>query len=172
MFCRSCGENIPVDSVFCPNCGKNLLEVAERRVPPEAETETDPILEEEEPTIFRFRRRRTHEAPIDEPDETPADLSADDDEAPQRSFDWHQFSARVSLTRLFWVVGLIFSAVGFVVGLAGNIRSALAWILFGLVLVVAAPKAPEASQQNANAADDAAESPTEHAETLNEEMRD
>lgn len=170
MFCRSCGENIPIDSVFCPNCGKNLLEVTERQIPepePEPVTET----EEEDRPPFRFRRRRP--APDEEVDPAEdADLQEvlPSQRAPR---DYAALLARLSLKRVLWAMGLVFSAVGFIVGLAGHLDPALAWIFFGLVLVIAGPHAPEGN--GASASPDVTRHATvteEEPTRATEEMRD
>ncbi len=168
MFCRSCGENIPVDSVFCPNCGKNLLEVSERQVPM-AEPEVAPIAIDEEPRRFRRRRPTPTEVGADDGGEDEPFIDADSEGREPR--DYSQLWARLSLKRLLWIMGLAFAAVGFIVGLVGDIRPALAWILFGLVLTVSASQAPETTREDLEeppsgiASDDASDRSTE-------EMRD
>lgn len=168
MFCRSCGENIPIDSVFCPNCGKNLLEVSERQVP-EAEPEAAPKATDEEQR--RFRRRRlapSKMGPVDEGGDEPFI----DDEPPTREpRDYSQLWARLSLKRLLWIMGLAFSAVGFIVGLVGDIRPALSWILFGLVLTVASSQAPEQTAQASEEPPSTMES-DDTTDRSTEEMRD
>lgn len=137
MFCRSCGENIPIDSVFCPNCGKNLLEVGARAAEPEfapsawpdadAEADVDPPDEaDEEPVLRRrFRIRSIGEESEDDPrSETRLNLVA-----------WE----RLGLIRVLLGMGLVFAAVGFVIGLVSSPARAITWILFGVALILAAP---------------------------------
>ena len=134
MFCRSCGENIPVDSVFCPNCGKNLLEVGSRA----AGTDSSEWESGQDDKIPSRRSRRGHI--IDEFD------SQDDAPEPEPRMrvpihvNWAMWE-RLGLMRVLWSMGLAFSAVGFIVGVAGNPARALTWILFGFALIVAAPHA-------------------------------
>lgn len=168
MFCRSCGENIPVDSVFCPNCGKNLLEVSERQVPV-AEPEVAPIAIDEEPR--RFRRRRPTPSEVEAEDEGPDEPFIDDEPDEREPRDYSQLWARLSLKRLLWIMGLAFSAVGFIVGLVGDIRPALAWILFGLVLTVSASQAPEPTPEALEEAPSDIAS-DEASDRSTEEMRD
>jgi hypothetical protein len=129
MFCRSCGENIPVDSVFCPNCGKNLLDIAA----PMPQSAIEP-----EPTGM-FRRRVRVLDPEEEPEEDELD---DDGPRRARSINLSLFE-RLGIQRLFWIMGLAFAVVGFVIGLAGRNQTAIIWILFGIALIVAAHLAPE-----------------------------
>ena len=133
MFCRSCGENIPVDSVFCPNCGKNLLAVesSARRTAPQPEPEPEP-----ERAFPRWRARSTKVAVDDNGDEEKL-------ESDTRGINLSVFD-RLGLQRLFWVMGLLFAAVGFIVGVTSSTRTAIVWILFGLALLVAATNAPMA----------------------------
>ena len=134
MFCRSCGENIPVDSVFCPNCGKNLLEV-ESKIARPAAREEEP---EPEQRLFRRRRRGMTEAAVPTDDEYEEEGSM-----PVSSGTYVSVLERLGLQRLFWAMGLMFAVVGFIVGMSGSTRTAIVWILFGLVLLIAAPHAPE-----------------------------
>lgn len=136
MFCRNCGENIPVDSVFCPNCGKNLLEIGAPTVRREEPLATKP---ESEPM---FRRRRS--APIVEEDPPDEELVEDEWQPRRQSIDWSVFD-RIGFPRLFWVMGLLFAVVGFVIGLAGRGQTAIIWILFGIALLLATPLAPSSS---------------------------
>lgn len=126
MFCRSCGENIPVDSVFCPHCGKNLLEIKV----------TEDVFRE--PATF-FGKSRRQRRPLSE-DWAPEDAEEPEEALGRPSFDWGRLE-RIGLTRVFWVMGLVFAAVGFIVGVAGDAAQALVWILFGLALLIAAPQA-------------------------------
>jgi hypothetical protein len=127
VFCRSCGENIPVDSVFCPHCGKNLLEIATPKP-------TDSGF-----TLFGITRQRTR---LQASEDWSEDESAEDAEEGLRGskFDWGWLE-RMGLPRVFWIMGLVFAAVGFVVGVGGNTAQAIVWILFGLALLIAAPQA-------------------------------
>ncbi len=163
MFCRSCGENIPVDSVFCPNCGKNLLEIAHSG-PPEPEP---PAAEEPaaEPRRFRFRAERTEAPDVPEEPEEP-------EEPPRRALRISPIrfpSQGLSLSRLFWGMGLLFAVVGFIAGIAGDVHASTAWILFGLVLVVAAPHASQLTQKPPAPDEGAETSPEDEQE---QEMRD
>lgn len=130
MFCRNCGDSIPVDSVFCPTCGKNLLEV---------ETQVDQIHTSDPAPRRRFfsRGSQTVAAISDE------DGWSGDEPGPSTPAFTVSVLERLGFQQLFWVMGLLFSVVGFIVGMTGSTRTAIVWILFGLVLLVAAPHAPE-----------------------------
>lgn len=140
MFCRSCGENIPVDSIFCPNCGKNLLEMESASAPPSV------------PMAARLSRRgkaRPATAPKWEI-ETEEEIEEQAEEEAGSSWGRWDLSTfeHLGFQRLFWFMGLSFATVGFVVGILGSLRTALVWILFGLVLIVAAPQAPAARRDS------------------------
>ena len=128
MFCRNCGEDIPVDSVFCPNCGKNLL-ASGARVRGTAKEYDDDIAQ-------------------DRPDDLEDEGGAEDDQPAAEygrarpGIDWSVWE-RIGLGRLFWIMGLVFATVGFVVGLSSNPIRAVSWILFGIALIIAARSAPK-----------------------------
>ena len=42
-YCRKCGQELPDDSRFCPNCGTPILEAAHVPTTPEAEVLEDPL---------------------------------------------------------------------------------------------------------------------------------
>ncbi|PSR20710.1 MAG: zinc ribbon domain-containing protein [Sulfobacillus acidophilus] len=135
MFCRSCGENIPVDSVFCPHCGKNLLEIAT----PKTSGSNAGF------SFFGKTRKKVPVHSIEDRWQEDADEKAEAEEANEEeplgpAFDWSRLE-RIGLTRVFWTMGLVFAAVGFVVGISGNTAQAMVWILFGLALLIAAPQA-------------------------------
>lgn len=145
MFCRNCGENIPVDSVFCPNCGKNLLEIgAPMRMAAEEPIPEAPPAEEATPLLSRLSRRRTAEKEVLAPEAGDATIEDMDDDLQDDHRDhWNSVWQNLSLGRLLWAVGLLFGVVGFIVGLAGHTAPAMIWLIFALLLVVAAFKAPE-----------------------------
>ncbi len=121
MFCRSCGEKIPVDSVFCPNCGKNLLELTATSTTPInsgslSHDRDDPPLREESDEARVHAKGSFHQR-------LPR---------PRLPFAGHQ------LEKLLWAVGLLFSAVGFIIGVADSAQNGIVWMLFGLSLVIAA----------------------------------
>ena len=138
MFCRNCGENIPVDSVFCPNCGKNLLDTGAATHFRQAEESAAAPEEEAGP-----RWRRSHGGTSDVADEDEEELRRSSTPRPHINLAiWE----RLGLMRLLWGMGLLFSAVGFVVGLSASPWRALSWILFGVALILAAPHAPQAPE--------------------------
>ena len=128
MFCRNCGEKIPVDSVFCPTCGKNLLELApsqgvlaERLRSGEDESER-----ENKGAPSPTARLAWDEADASDPRPQPTST-------PRRSL------GNAALGKLLWVMGRLFSGVGFIIGVAAGMSQGLIWVLFGLALLVAAP---------------------------------
>jgi len=123
VFCRNCGENIPVDSVFCPHCGKNLMEI-ERVRETAGPTEELPI---------RPRTASRRSWPL---------WSHIGQKGPLWGDQLRAWIQHLSLFRVLWTMGLVFAGVGFIVGLTGHQAPALDWILFGFVLVFAAPYAP------------------------------
>lgn len=144
MFCRSCGENIPVDSVFCPNCGKNLLEIG---APPERPAVERPFLETQvEPELDRPLLRRRRAAPLPQQVEEPEEPLDEEWEREPRHLDL-SFFAGVGITPVLWVMGCLFSVVGFVIGLAGREETAIIWILFGIALIAASYTIPSKSIQ-------------------------
>ncbi len=145
MFCRNCGENIPVDSVFCPNCGKNLLEIgAPSRLVVEETVPEAPVAEEATPLLSRLSRRRTADKEVLPPESDEAAIEDLDQDLPDdHPVQWNHVWQNLSLGRLLWSVGLLFGVVGFIVGLAGHTAPAMIWLIFALLLVVAAFKAPE-----------------------------
>lgn len=42
VYCRHCGDQIPVDSIFCPSCGQNLLPEPSNSRPEPAPGDTSP----------------------------------------------------------------------------------------------------------------------------------
>ena len=163
MFCRNCGENIPVDSVFCPNCGKNLLEIgAPARIAVE-EPVREPAEENVAPLLSRFGHRRSAREDLASQPEESGNEDLDDEIHDDHLDPWSGIWKSLSLGRLLWAVGLLFGVVGFIVGLAGHAAPAMIWLMFALLLVLAAFKAPEP----------AAAEPVETTEEFSEqEMRD
>ena len=121
VYCRHCGDQIPVDSVFCPSCGKNLLP------------------EDPNPDMM---------APVESAEpETP--VTRRDWLRGVRNIPWQRYRMAASgvihlnnirQVRVTWTVSQVlftasaaFSVVGFVLSLAGR-QQGLSWILFGLVL--------------------------------------
>ncbi len=161
MFCRSCGENIPVDSVFCPNCGKNLLEIgapSERPVVESLfqETKTEP---DRDPPLLRRRRS----APLPQEVDDPEEPLEEEWELETRHWDL-SFFAGVGIPRVLWVMGCLFSVVGFVIGLAGREETAIIWILFGIALIAASFTIPPRSAHTVEDEEEATDGQQENQE--------
>jgi uncharacterized membrane protein YvbJ len=121
VYCRHCGDQIPVDSVFCPSCGKNLL-------PDEPSMEGESSLAQTAENSSSTHRHRTPKFPV---------------------IPWQRYRNAVrgvihlgarKKVRIPWTVSQIlfassgaFAVVGFFLSLFG-LSQGLAWILFGLVL--------------------------------------
>lgn len=153
MYCRSCGENIPVDSIFCPSCGKNLMEVSSPTtvIPPASSAgpvaPQEDVDDTERAPLSRLRRMRRNTAiPVEEESQN----SADEEEEPRTPWVAPAWLQQLTLSRVLWAMGLLFAIVGFVVGLLGHLDMSLAWLLLGLVLIVAAPAAPQVLLQESN----------------------
>lgn len=130
MFCRGCGENIPVDSVFCPNCGKNLLEVNRDILPG---PEPTPVVPPSSP------RRRFHivRAPSGGAWQRYRQISATlTHEGPGRFMLVIRRVSGVPADRILFGAGLVFAAIGFLVGASG--LNGLNWLGLGAVLELAA----------------------------------
>lgn len=123
MFCRTCGEQIPIDSVYCPSCGKNLIEIA---IPaPERDEETAPATPSEPPQKETLGGLRTSLAEARRKARIAARGSS------RVTFSW---TSTLTWHRIFFGMGLAFSIVGFVLGTVGR-QQAIDWLLFGLILV-------------------------------------
>lgn len=177
MFCRNCGESIPVDSVFCPNCGKNLLEVASASNATRTDESATPTVTADEDDVLirpsRLRRRRFAQAIMAE-EEGPPEVEGEPQVGPEvgpevdplaedldpespitANISWDSLASHMTLHGVLWIMGLLFGAVGFIVGLLGKTGDALAWILFGLVLIMSsqAARGQQEVSQKAESAD-------------------
>lgn len=160
MFCRGCGESIPVDSVFCPSCGKNLLNVQS------PDTNTRPSVTPSRDKR-RFHIRETGHNPLrllqhntisPGADATPARsqgpravsqrLSGTNHELWRRAresimrspIDW-KIKGEVDwkswrIDRILFYGGIAFGVVGFVTGVTN--LNGIPWLGFGIVLVLSA----------------------------------
>lgn len=100
----------------------------------EAAPSEDEPPETPRPRRFRFTLAKDPEPQFDDGDD------AEEDRQDRRTL--RTLIDRLSLSRVLWAMGLIFAAVGFVAGLFASPSVALVWVVFGLVLVLAAPHAP------------------------------
>ncbi len=133
MFCRNCGEDIPIDSVFCPHCGKNLLEIES---PPPGRSRARPGWW----AAVRHRLALNHRS-----------FSPDAERPSAGNPRWSSIVSvmkRLTLFRVLWCMGLVFAAAGFLIAVSGAAAIGLDWLVFGLVLVVAAPYAPGPVEPN------------------------
>ncbi len=121
VYCRHCGDQIPVDSIFCPSCGQNLLPEPSNSRPEPALGDTSP------PKSRKGADWMTKMKAL----------------AGQRYLGIKSNVIRLGQIRhhaLGWTVSQVlfvgsaaFSLVGFVWNLFGH-RSGLSWIGFGIVL--------------------------------------
>lgn len=124
MFCRRCGADIPVDSVFCPSCGTNLIL---------NEPEPSERVADEEPSPSRSREVR---APWTARMKTGYQSAWSG--VIQLGQAWSRpLRPRVGMAKILAVAGFLFGVVGFLVGLTGRTRG-LDWLLFGLILILGA----------------------------------
>lgn len=126
MFCRRCGAEIPVDSVFCPSCGTNLI----LNEPEPADFRTD---DETSPSRSREARpRATWMARAANRYQSAGSGVMRTGQTWMRSL-----RPRIGMTKILAAAGVLFGVVGFLVGLFGHTRG-LDWLLFGLILILAA----------------------------------
>lgn len=126
MFCRRCGADIPVDSVFCPSCGTNLIL---------NEPEPSEILADDEPSPSRSREARLRApwmARVGNGYQSTRSGVMRIGQAWSRSL-----KPRLGIAKILALAGFLFGVVGFLVGLLGRTRG-LDWLLFGLILILAA----------------------------------
>ncbi len=125
VYCRHCGDQIPVDSVFCPSCGKNLL-------PDEPSLDGESLLSEVADPTPEVTRRKTPRLPtIPWQRYQNAIRGVMHFDAPRIStMPW-------SVSRILFVFSGAFAVVGFILSLIG-LTQGIAWLLFGLVLSLGA----------------------------------
>lgn len=123
MYCRHCGDQIPVDSMFCPSCGKNLLPDD-----PAPQAQASPSAATSSPR-------------------TPAPWMTWWQSVPWRRYrnvlsgviqlNASRLRAAWTLSQILFVASAAFSIVGFVLSMFQVVQG-LAWLLFGLVLGLSA----------------------------------
>lgn len=125
MFCRGCGEKIPVDSIFCPSCGKHL--VPDMNAYPQQETDSS-VLTAANPKIPLSKRVRDSASPrYQQAQEHVINTSR---KALSRI-------RRFQLDQLLYGTGTLFSVVGFILGVSHH-GTATTWLIFGLILIISA----------------------------------
>ncbi|MCL5972775.1 MAG: zinc ribbon domain-containing protein [Firmicutes bacterium] len=117
MFCRRCGAEIPVDSVYCPSCGSKLV-ASRSSVEEDVITPPQPA-REAVPMGGRLRQR--YQTGIQGVTQV-------------KVYVQQQFK-HVAAQHILVGMGCLFGVVGFLWGLLGHQR-ALDWLLFGLLLVL------------------------------------
>lgn len=121
MFCRGCGEEIPVDSLFCSHCGKKLvadrpaLGISPEPAASQADTYGPPRSERIRQWARSYRNRIADVMPTGD--------------------TWRSMASRLTVSNVFFGMGILFATVGFVLGLVGNATS-LGWLLYGIALVL------------------------------------
>lgn len=125
MFCRRCGADIPVDSVFCPSCGTNLILNEAEPADGVANEEIFPSRSQERPQgIWLDAIRRGYQSGVSG--------------VTRIGRSWSSIRRpRVRINRVLAIAGFLFGLIGFIVGLVGHARG-LDWLLFGLILILAA----------------------------------
>ncbi len=125
MFCRRCGADIPVDSVFCPSCGTNLIL---------NEAEPSEVVSDDE-TVLSRSQGRSRRAWLDA---MRRGYQAGISGVTRIGQVWSGPRKRqIGLNRVLAIGGVVFGLIGFMVGLMGHTRG-LDWLLFGLILILAA----------------------------------
>ena len=117
MFCRRCGAEIPVDSVYCPSCGSKL--VPNRTLVEEDSLTFPQSTRQGVPVGQRIRER--YQTGIQDVTKLKVYIQ--------------QLLKPVLAQHIFVGMGCLFGVVGFLWGLLGHQR-ALDWLLFGLLLVL------------------------------------
>ncbi len=125
MFCRRCGADIPVDSVFCPSCGTNLILN-------DAEPSEVGARDQAPPSRNRGRSKGAFTAAMQRGYQTGVAGVT------RMGQVWSRpLQQRLGLNRVLATGGFLFGLIGFIVGLVGGTRG-LDWLLFGLILILAA----------------------------------
>ena len=117
MFCRRCGAEIPVDSVYCPSCGSKLVPnrsfvEEDTLTPPQPARAAIPI---------GGRLRQRYQTSIQGVTNLRVNVQ--------------QQLKHVAAQHILVGMGGLFGVVGFLWGLLGHQR-ALDWLLFSLLLVL------------------------------------
>ncbi len=118
MYCRRCGAEIPVDSVFCPSCGTNLI------VGRQSDSGDRPEVEKK-PRRKGIKMSATLKMRYQMATRSVTNIG-------QRVWGRLRLFAP---QQVLVGMGFLFGVVGFFWGLLGHQR-ALDWLLFGLMLVL------------------------------------
>lgn len=146
MYCRGCGDQIPVDSIFCPGCGRKLVNdftsepVVVRQGDGQDDANSTELTEDVPPGILRRQGRSPeknsrNKAPQSESFKSryrnvASNVMNSKDKISKRFSEW-------SLDRLLFNIAMVLLVIGFFLGL-GQVPVATDWLLTALTLVVAA----------------------------------
>ena len=125
VYCRHCGDQIPVDSVFCPSCGHNLLlDTASANPSPEGAAVVQPAREQSP----RGRTNWTEKLNLSGIRRYIGSIFG------IIRFEWlKRRTSRWSVSQVLMGASFAFSLVGFLWSLLGH-HDGFSWIGFAIVL--------------------------------------
>ncbi len=121
VYCRHCGDQIPVDSIFCPSCGQNLLP-EQPNTRPEPAPETSPVSESRNGPRWMQKMKMSSTQRYLQMKTSVIRLG-----------HMRPRSLRVTVSQVLLTGSAAFSLVGFIWNLFGH-QTGLSWIGFGIVL--------------------------------------